>query len=55
MTASIAEFTPVSLATANPALAPIISVMDKALQNGARSYVDYLYGLGYEELYKIRN
>jgi signal transduction histidine kinase len=45
-------FTPVSLATADPAFAPIISVVDKALQNGARTYINYLNALGYEE-YKI--
>jgi hypothetical protein len=49
MTDPIAEFIPASMSTANPALAPIISVMNKALQNGARTYVNYLYSLGYEE------
>jgi ABC-type amino acid transport substrate-binding protein len=43
-------FTPVSMATGNPELAPIISVMEKALQNGARAYINYLNNLGSNEL-----
>jgi PAS domain S-box-containing protein len=45
-------FTPVSLTTANPDLAPIISVMDKALKNGASHYINHLNNLGFEA-YKI--
>jgi PAS domain S-box-containing protein len=45
-------FTHVSMATANPAFESIISVMNKALQNGARNYVNHLNNLGYEEYKK---
>jgi PAS domain S-box-containing protein len=45
-------FIPASLTTANPALEPIISVVNKALRNGAIHYVNYLNNLGLEE-YKI--
>jgi signal transduction histidine kinase/ActR/RegA family two-component response regulator len=45
-------FTQASLTTANHAFRPIMSVLDKALQNGARTYINYLNNLGYEE-YKI--
>ena len=42
-------FNPVSLATANNKLEPIISVVNKALRNGATPYLNYLYSAGYEE------
>jgi PAS domain S-box-containing protein len=45
-------FTPVSLTTANPDLAPIISVMDKALRGGAIHYVNHLNKLGFEDYKK---
>jgi ABC-type amino acid transport substrate-binding protein len=47
-------FTPASMATANPALAPVISVVDKALKNGARRYVNHLNNLGFENFKKER-
>ncbi|MCL2815662.1 MAG: transporter substrate-binding domain-containing protein [Oscillospiraceae bacterium] len=40
---------PVSLATRNPDLAPFISVVDKALANGASKYLHKLYTKGYQE------
>ena len=40
-------FNPVSMATANPALAPIISVVNRALRNGAAAHLGYLNTKGY--------
>jgi PAS domain S-box-containing protein len=45
-------FTPVSLTTANRALEPVISIVNKALRNGAIYYVNYLNNLGYEAFKK---
>jgi len=43
-------FMPVSLTTQTPELAPIISVVEKALQlNETRSFVTELYNVGYQE------
>ena len=42
-------FSPVSLAAKNPALAPVISVVTKALRNGALPHLANLYKLGYKE------
>ena len=42
-------FSPVSLATQNPELKPFISVVQKALDNGALSQLTTLYNMGYEE------
>ncbi|MCL2264799.1 MAG: ATP-binding protein [Treponema sp.] len=39
-------FHPVSMAAANRALVPVISVMDKALKNGAVSYLNELQNIG---------
>ncbi|MDR2597425.1 MAG: transporter substrate-binding domain-containing protein, partial [Treponema sp.] len=39
-------YSPVSLATKNPDLRPVISIMQKALQNGALDYLAGLYKLG---------
>jgi PAS domain S-box-containing protein len=47
-------FSPVSLATANARLAPIISVVNKALRNGAIQHLNVLYNQGYEEYRKYR-
>jgi PAS domain S-box-containing protein len=47
-------FDSVSLTTANPDLAPVISVVDKALRNGAKRYVNYLNRLGFEAFKKER-
>jgi signal transduction histidine kinase/ActR/RegA family two-component response regulator len=47
-------FTQASLTTANPAFSPIMSILDKALRNGARTYINYLNNLGYEEFKKER-
>ena len=44
--------TPVSLAAGDPALAPIISVITKALNNGAYRYVTELYRQGYQKYRK---
>jgi len=45
-------YSPVSLSTQNPKLAPIISVVQKALQNGGARYLTELYNLGYQEYLK---
>ena len=45
-------YSPVSLTTQNSALAPVISVMQKALENGAIDYLNELYNLGYIEYRK---
>jgi PAS domain S-box-containing protein len=42
-------YSPVSLTTRNPELKSVISVMQKALQNGAMSYLTSLYKLGENE------
>jgi len=42
-------FNPVSMATANPKLQPIISAVTKALRNNASSYVNHLYNQGYQD------
>jgi signal transduction histidine kinase/DNA-binding response OmpR family regulator/ABC-type amino acid transport substrate-binding protein len=42
-------FNPVSMTTANPALQSIISVVTKAIENGAADYINYLHNLGYKE------
>ncbi|MDR0314210.1 MAG: transporter substrate-binding domain-containing protein, partial [Treponema sp.] len=46
-------FSPVSMATANPELKPIISVVDKALHNGAMPYLNHLHNQGYEAYKKM--
>ena len=43
---------PVSLSTQNPALAPVISVVQKALDNDSIRYLAGLYELGYQEYEK---
>ena len=45
-------FLPVSLATQNPALEPIISVVEKAMQNNGAKYLIELYNIGYQEYMK---
>jgi PAS domain S-box-containing protein len=45
-------YTSASLATRNPALQPIISVMQKALDNGALRYLAELHNAGYQEYLK---
>ena len=45
-------FNPVNMATANPDLAPIISVITKAQRNGAMFYLIDLYDRGYNEYKK---
>ena len=47
-------FHPVSLSTANPELEPVISVVNKALRSGARSYLNELYYNGYDEYRRHR-
>jgi len=47
-------FSPVSLTTQNPALKPIIDVVQSALDNGALSYLTNLYNLGHKEYLKTR-
>ena len=42
-------YAPVSLTTQNPALKPIIDVVQKALENGAMRYLTGLYNRGYRE------
>ncbi|MCL2636801.1 MAG: ATP-binding protein [Oscillospiraceae bacterium] len=48
-------FNPVSMATAKNDLEPIISIVNKALRNGAMPYLSHLYNSGYQEYrgYKI--
>ncbi|MDR0315946.1 MAG: transporter substrate-binding domain-containing protein [Treponema sp.] len=41
-------FSPVSMATAQAEFQPLISLVTKALENGARPYLNYLYNQGYE-------
>ena len=45
---------PVSLATQNPRLAPIISVVQKALDAGAMYYLTMLYNQGYRDYLRYR-
>jgi len=47
-------YSPVSFATQNPALKPIITVFQKALDNGALSYLTSLYNQGHREYMKNR-
>jgi PAS domain S-box-containing protein len=47
-------FDPVSLTTANPALEPVISVVNKALRGGAIHHINYLFNLGYAAYKKER-
>ncbi|MCL2293809.1 MAG: ATP-binding protein, partial [Spirochaetes bacterium] len=42
-------FSTIAMSTKNPKLAPIISVVTKALQNGAAAYLAELYQLGYQD------
>jgi signal transduction histidine kinase/ActR/RegA family two-component response regulator len=41
-------FSPVSVATAQTEFRPVVSLVTKALQNGARPYLNNLYNQGYE-------
>ncbi|MDR2604357.1 MAG: transporter substrate-binding domain-containing protein [Desulfovibrio sp.] len=43
------QFCPVSFATQNPELAPILSVVQKILDNGGNNYINTLYKQGREE------
>ena len=45
-------YSPVSLTTQNPRLSPIISVVQKALHNGALYYLTVMYNLGQEDYLK---
>jgi len=45
-------FNPVSMATANPALESVISVVTKAQQGGADDYINYLYDSAYQDYQK---
>ena len=45
-------YTPVSFSTQNPELEPVISVVQKALENGAYPYLAQLYDIGYQEYRK---
>ncbi|MCL2759969.1 MAG: ATP-binding protein, partial [Treponema sp.] len=45
-------YSPVSFSTQNPKLSPIISIVQKALENGGIGYLYYLYDLGYNEFLK---
>jgi len=47
-------FSPVSLTTQNPELDPIIRVVQKALDNGALSYLTKLYNQGHKEYLQYR-
>ena len=45
-------YSPVSLSTLNPGLEPIISIVQKALENGSLQYLSELYNEGYKEYQK---
>ena len=45
-------YTPVSLATMNPAMKPVITIVQKALDDGALSYLTVLYNEGQQEYRK---
>ena len=47
-------FSPVSLTTQNPSLEPVISVVQKALDNGALIYLVKLYNTGYQEYLRYK-
>jgi len=47
-------FMPVSFATQNPALAPIVTVLDKALRNGGLQYLTTLYEQGYNDYLRYK-
>jgi len=47
-------YSPVSFSTQNPELAPIISVVQKALENGAVRYLNELYDKGEREYLKYK-
>jgi len=47
-------FMPVSLTTQNPALEPIISVVEKAMQSSGARYLIELYNIGYQEYLKYK-
>jgi len=47
-------FNSAAMTTANPELAPIISVVTKAQQNGAISYMNHLYNQGYNDYLKYK-
>ncbi|MCL2029594.1 MAG: transporter substrate-binding domain-containing protein [Deltaproteobacteria bacterium] len=42
-------FNPIVMATANPKLAPIVSVVTKALRNGGLHHTNELYGVGHDD------
>jgi signal transduction histidine kinase/DNA-binding response OmpR family regulator/ABC-type amino acid transport substrate-binding protein len=45
-------FNPIAMATAKAELEPVISVITKALQSGAKPYLNHLFNQGYEEYKK---
>ena len=45
-------YTPISLTAQNPALAPVVEVVQKALENGGAQYLNELYGKGHQEYLK---
>jgi len=45
-------FNPVFISTANPALEPVVSVVTKAVQNGAMPHISYLFNKGYQSYRK---
>jgi len=47
-------FTPVYIISANPELQPVISIITKALRNGAEPYLKNLYNQGYDEYKKSK-
>jgi PAS domain S-box-containing protein len=47
-------YSPVSMAAKKPALQPIISVVEKALQNGSLYYLTRLYNAGYQNYQKYK-
>ena len=47
-------FSAVAMVTANPELEPIISVVNKAIRNGGRSYMTSLYSQGYQDYIKYK-
>jgi signal transduction histidine kinase/CheY-like chemotaxis protein/HPt (histidine-containing phosphotransfer) domain-containing protein len=47
-------FSPISMATAKPELRPVISVINKALRNGARPWLVHLYSQGYHDYMRYK-
>ena len=47
-------FSPVSMAAVNPVLEPVISLITRAMRNGALHHLSYLYNRGYQDYRKYK-